>query len=240
MNIHWLQHVPFEGLGLIEKWAQEKGHELSCTRLYKDETLPHQEGFDMLIVMGGPMGVYDDNVYGWLASEKEFLRETVKEEKPVLGICLGAQLLALVLGAEVVANKEKEIGWFSVFRHDNIPGGVAGIFPKKQHVFHWHGDTFELPEDSVRLCSSVACENQAFLYKNRILGLQFHLETTPESVELLAQHCGDELVDGKWIQTEAELQAVAEEQFENIHKILVNIMDYLALQVNREAKGGRL
>ncbi len=230
MKIHWLQHVGFEGLGSIEKWAREKGHALSCTRLFAGELLPALDLFDLLIVMGGPMGVHDQDEFSWLQGEKDFLRRVIAAGKPVLGVCLGAQLLADVLGAQVTANKEKEIGWFPVERVSNVPEGLEDVLPACPTVFHWHGDTFSLPEKAVRLYSSAACVNQAFVYEKRVIGLQFHLETTPTSAASLVENCRDELVSAPWIQTEEEILAGGARCGE-INGWMGALLDYLARQV---------
>ena len=226
MNIHWLQHVPFEGLGTIEKWAERTGHTLSCTRLFDGDLLPHLDQFGMLVVMGGPMGIYDEQEYPWLTAEKSFIRATLDAGRPVLGICLGAQLIADVLGARVFANKQKEIGWFPVTRTDAVPSGLEGVLPKNQTVFHWHGDTFDLPADAVHLYFSLACRNQAFLYKDRVLALQFHLETTSESAIPLIQNCRNELVLGPSIQTEREI-IEGIEKFARINETMARILEYM-------------
>jgi GMP synthase (glutamine-hydrolysing) len=204
-NIHWLQHVPFEGLGSMEGWLLEQGYNLSCTRLWAGDFLPPVDSFAGLIVMGGPMGIYDHDEYPWLPAEKKFLREVVDRGTQILGICLGAQLLADVLGAQVSANPEKEIGWFPVTRSDEVPETLASVLPEELTVFHWHGDTFSLPENALCLYSSKACVNQAFLYKNHVLGLQFHLETTRESAVTLIDNCRAELVCAPWIMSEQEM-----------------------------------
>ncbi len=228
MKIHWLQHVPFEGLGAIERWAKRCGHTLSATRLFAGELLPEVDDFAMLVIMGGPMGIYDEREHAWLVSEKAFLRDVIKAEKPVLGICLGAQLIADALDARVTANKDKEIGWFPVVRADDVPHELKDILPKTQTVFHWHGDTFDLPPQSVRLYSSEACRNQAFIYKDRIIALQFHLETTKKSAESLVSNCGHELVDAAWIQTAQEI-AEGSEKNHGINQTMERILDYLAI-----------
>ncbi len=204
-RIHWLQHVVFEGLGSMEQWLLKQGHHLSCTRLWAGDILPSPDTFTGLIVMGGPMSVDDYKAYPWLRQEKEFLHAVVKKKVPVLGICLGAQLLADVLGAEVYANPEKEIGWFPVARTAEIPEPLSSVFPQACSVFHWHGDTFSIPKGGVSFYASDACSNQAFLYENFVLGLQFHLETTPESAAALIEHCRNELVSSPWIQKEEEI-----------------------------------
>ncbi len=189
----------------MEKWLTEEGHTLSCSRLWAGDELPAVDSFAALIVMGGPMGIYDHVDYPWLVQEKEFLAQVVEREIPVLGICLGAQLLADVLGAEVTANPEKEIGWFPVTATTDIPEMLTSVLPKEMIVFHWHGDTFALPDDAVCLYGSSACVNQAFLYKKHVLGLQFHLETTPGSAATLIENCRAELVQAPWIMTEDEM-----------------------------------
>ncbi len=203
MNIHWLQHVPFEGLGCIEPWLAEKGHTVSCTRLWADEKLPSlglpsealaKEGkVDGLIVMGGPMSACDEVQYPWLAAEKTFIKEIIDQDKPVLGICLGAQLIADVLSAPVTKGKESEIGFFSLT-------GDGDQLPEMFTAFHWHGDTFGIPDGAVHLASSEATENQAFLYNDNVLALQFHLETTEESLLALYKNCSGEIGEGPTFQ----------------------------------------
>jgi len=158
---------------------------------------------DGLIIMGGPMGITDDDQHPWLAAEKSFIKELIDQNKPILGICLGAQLIADVLGAEVRPGREKEIGFFP------IAGNSKSSFSnpwKNQTVFHWHGDTFGIPEGAVHLASSEATENQAFLYKDNVLALQFHLETTVESLLALYENCSDEIGEGPFFQPLEKMQ----------------------------------
>jgi len=226
MNIHWLQHVEFEGLGSIQDWGVSRGHRFSCSRLFSGEPLPKQDSFEMLIVMGGPMGIYDHRDYPWLVEEKDFIGQTIHQNKPVLGICLGAQLIGDVLGARVFANSDKEIGWFPVVREQNCPEPLDSLLPENPTVFHWHGDTFDLPAESTHLYSSTACANQAFLYRDRVVGLQFHLETTPESRNQLIANCKSELVKAPWVQLEEAILAM-EDHFKAINRVMNDILDYL-------------
>jgi len=222
--IHWLQHVPFEGLGSMETWFNEQGHKLSCTRLWARDTLPSLDSFDALIVMGGPMGIYDYDEYPWLIDEKKFLSQVVVQGIPILGICLGAQLLADVLGAKVSANPDKEIGWFPVSRSEDIPEFLESVLPEEMTVFHWHGDTFGIPDNAVSLYSSKACVHQAFLYKDHVLGLQFHLETTRESATALIDNCRAELVQNPWIMNEQEMLS-SEKSFDEINAFMFSLIE---------------
>jgi GMP synthase-like glutamine amidotransferase len=200
MKVHWFQHVPFEGLGAIEEWLLARGHTLSCTRFYADEAPPvNSDGFDWLIVMGGPMNVHQDNAHPWLPSEKHLIREAITAGKRVLGICLGAQLIADVLGGRVYPNAEREIGWFPV-RAVSAAGSAPFAFPREAPVFHWHGDTFSLPPGSVWLAESDGCAHQAFAVGTRVLGLQFHPEMTADDISRIIQGCADELTPGRYIQ----------------------------------------
>ncbi|MCO5382937.1 MAG: type 1 glutamine amidotransferase [Methanosarcina barkeri] len=207
MKIHCLQHVEFETLGTIAEWIEEKNHSLSITRLYTNENFPGIADFDLLIIMGGPMNIYEYEKYPWLREEKAFIEETISSGKAILGICLGAQLLADVLKAEVLKNKYKEIGWFPVYINTETKSEtfILNDIPEKFIAFHWHGDTFNLPESSKKLFVSEACENQGFIYKNRVIGLQFHLEMSNRTIGKVIENCRDELVVGKYIQKEEEM-----------------------------------
>ncbi len=203
MNIHYFQHVPFEGLGSIENWARKPDHKMTATRFYEDHKLPFIDICDMLIVMGGPMSVHDEDKYDWLTEEKRFIEKAIIRGKKVIGICLGAQLIAEVLGSKVYKNKEKEIGWMPIeLTPEGKKANVFSDFTDNQTVFHWHGDTFDLPNGAVQLARTEACEQQAFLYDNHVLGLQFHLETTEETVMAMIENCKDDLAQtGNYIQS---------------------------------------
>ncbi len=229
MRIHYLQHVPYEGLGSIENWTLKNGHHLSSTKFFNNSLLPDPSDFDFLIVMGGPMNIYDTVNYPWLVEEKQFISKAA-ESKLVLGICLGAQLIADVLDAKVTANAHKEIGWFPISKSPQLQtSALFNAFPKQLDVFHWHGDTFGLPKNSVPIAISEACANQGFIYKERVVGLQFHLETTPASAKDLIDHCADEIVDAPYIQS-PELMLSDEEKFKNINQVLDDVLDYLSFR----------
>lgn len=201
-----MQHTQFEGPANIEVWAKRNGHSFSCVQAYKDE-LPLLGDFDWLVVMGGPMGVHDETIYPWLKAEKKFIRQSIATGKIVLGICLGAQLVAEALGASVGKNEEKEIGWYQVRltpESGNAPAfkGLPGEFM----AFHWHGDTFGIPAEAMHVASSEACANQAFEL-GRIVGLQFHLECSEESIELFIKNGSDELTDGRYVQKAGGIRA---------------------------------
>ena len=206
MNIHWLQHVPFEGLGSLQSWAQIYNHKLLGTRFWAGDALPDPREVKLLIVMGGPMGVDDERRFPWLSDEKAFISAVIENHGAVLGICLGAQLLARVLGARVYTNEVKEIGWFPIRRASGVNPPFQQLVPEEVTVFHWHGDTFDLPPDANLLATSEACQNQAFVSGDRLMGLQYHLEMTVDGIENIVLNCGDELTAEEWIQQEAEIR----------------------------------
>lgn len=229
MRIHFLQHVPFEGPAGIGDWAARKGHPVTTTLLFEHAGLPDPGAFDWLVVMGGPMGVRDEANYAWLAEEKGLLWETIAAGKTVIGVCLGAQLIADVLGARVYRNAHKEIGWFPIEVTDQ--GRASGLFallPQRLKVFQWHGDTFDLPDGTVHLARSEICEQQAFLYEGRVLGLQFHLESTPASVADLVTNCADELVPGRYVQDAERILAATGDDYARIDRALFGILDRLS------------
>ena len=208
MKIHCLAHVPFEDAANIGTWAELREHALTYTHLYRYETLPTIESFDMLVVMGGPMNIYEHDRYPWLAQEKKFIRRAIDAQKKVIGVCLGAQLITDVLGGQVRPNAHKEIGWHTIKLSRRVARSVAmSTLPSEMMVFHWHGDTFSLPPGAIHLGSSTVCTNQVFQYGEHVLGLQFHMEYSQDSIEKMLTHCGDELVESPYIQNADEIRA---------------------------------
>jgi GMP synthase (glutamine-hydrolysing) len=227
MRIHYFQHVPYEGLGNIEGWIKSKKYSLSATRFYTADPLPQLAEIDLLIIMGGPMGAYDDKKYPWLTAEKQFIQESINAGKKVLGICLGAQLIAMVLGAKVYPHIHKEIGWFPLkVTEEGMESKVFNDFPNEFLAFHWHADTFSFPRGAARLAETVACRNQAFSYGDKVIGLQFHLDAKRENIEQWIGNGAAELEKEQYIQTSEQMLA-PEDEFEKIQEYMYKILDYL-------------
>ena len=229
MRAHYLQHVPFESLGSIEGWLRDAGYEITATHLYQSQNLPEIEDVDFLVIMGGPMSVNDLRDHPWLADEKAFIKRAVAAGKPTLGICLGAQLIASAMGGKVVQNPAKEIGWFPI-RPIAPPPNKAFRFAEETAVFHWHGETFSLPPGAIRIAESNGCENQAFQIANHVIGLQFHLETTPVSAQAIVENCREELVPGEYIQAEADILSAPNQRYEAINRLMGDVLAYLHSQ----------
>jgi GMP synthase (glutamine-hydrolysing) len=229
MRLHSFEHVPFEDLAAIGEWAQQNGYDITRTRFYEDDGLPAPSEIDWLVIMGGPMNIYEEERYPWLSREKSFIADVIARGKLVLGVCLGAQLIADVLGGPVSRNQVKEIGWLPVSL--TASAGQSALFrnlPSRFTAFHWHGDTFQIPPGAIATASTAGCANQAFAYRDKVVGLQFHLESTPVSVRKLIDHCGDELVPGPYIQTPAEMLEPGRfflEINKIMHKLLANMAE---------------
>jgi GMP synthase-like glutamine amidotransferase len=215
MNLHILQHVVFETPGTILDWARENGHAVHYTLLFEERPIyPTVKDIDMLVIMGGPMAVYEADTLPWMAQEKRVIAEVIAAGKIVLGICLGAQLLAEALGAKVYPHHTREIGFFPI---EITPHALTSHLPPVWTVLHWHGDTFDLPEGAELLASSAACAHQGFV-KGRCVGLQFHPEADADLIKAMVQHEGYELLEDDFVQTEAA-----------IHFALANKVAFMAL-----------
>jgi GMP synthase-like glutamine amidotransferase len=232
MKVHYFQHVPFEGLGSIEPWLKATSTQISVTRFYEDTSLPDINEIDWLIVMGGPMSVNDEHLYPWLQAEKKFIAQAISNGKIVLGVCLGAQLIANALGAKVFPNKYREIGWLPIQKNSAIvQSPFTNIIPSTINAFHWHGETFDLPKNGVLLAQSEACKNQAFSIGKHVLGLQFHLETTEESIKSLIAQCRSDIIPGTYVQSELEMLSKSN-QVKHANDIMDTILKFLLEKPN--------
>jgi GMP synthase-like glutamine amidotransferase len=224
MRMAVLQHVEFEGPAAVADWAAAREFPLRVFHLYRDTTLPSLSDFDMLTVMGGPMSANDEARLGWLGPEIALVREAIAADKTVLGICLGAQIIAKALGARVYPGGTKEIGWFPVQRT-----GSHSLFdglPDSFTTFHWHGETFDLPHEATSLAKSKITETQVFAVGQCVLGLQFHMEATEQSVRALLKGAGHEIGHGVFEQRPDTIVAGLN-QCTNLRPLLDTVLGHL-------------
>lgn len=227
MRIHILQHLKHETAGVILEWAKENNHTVQHTHLFDTaHVLPNIKEFDVLIILGGTMGVYEESQYQWLLAEKQLIRQAIQADKFILGICLGSQLLAEALGSKVYQNPKKEIGFFPIYKTTE---GQQDLFlqtiPDVWQVFHWHGDTFELPKGATHLFYSKACEQQGFR-KGKLLGLQFHPEVNTSLLLAMIDFEREELVTDAYVQTESDLlkNDITSQNKKYIYQLLDNLV----------------
>ncbi|MFN3604144.1 MAG: type 1 glutamine amidotransferase [Leptonema sp. (in: bacteria)] len=227
MKFSYIQHVDFETPGAIINWCYKNQIQIDGYFLYKEDRFPQIEDYDVFVIMGGPMGVYDEARFPWLKKEKQFIEKLIHNNKRILGICLGAQLIANVLGAKVYKNTYKEIGWFTV-NSTSYTKNHYQFFPNKFVAFHWHGDTFELPMGAHHLFYNQATINQGFVYKENLWAFQFHLESTHNTIHNLYHFAKDDLnTDNKKYIQESDHK---KNQFyiNQSNEILFKFLDYLS------------
>lgn len=228
-----LQHVPFEDLAYIGEYLDEHQHTYQYCRLYGGETIPAPREFDGLFIMGGPMNIYEDNKYSWLLAERKYIRRFIEIGKPAIGICLGAQLLSDALGGMVMKNEHKEIGWYPInITPDGLESPLLEDIPERITVFHWHGDTFQLPPGAELIFTNQTTRHQGFLFDKKdikVLGLQFHMEYTPQSIEKMIEYCSDEMVNAPYIMNEEEILE-SMEHTQVTKKILYRLLNNLFSQ----------
>ncbi len=218
-------HVPFEGPGIIHEWADERGHQLKGTHSYENEIMPHTDDFDFLIIMGGPQSACELEKYPYLQEEISLIGAAINADKPVLGICLGAQLIGAAFDAPASRSPEKEMGCFPVElteagKHDRI----FKNFPSSFASIHWHNDMPGVPADAAVLAKSAGCPRQVIRYGEKVYGLQFHLEFTKEKLQKLIDKCKDDLTPSKYTQTAEEMLSA---NFKEINASMKLVLDQL-------------
>lgn len=206
MKLIYLQQVPFETPAHVGRWAAGRGFDVSGVHLFDGHKLPEVNDFDWLVVLGGPMSVSDRQRYPWLADEEDLIRRAVEARRVVIGLCLGAQLMAEALGGRVYSAGQREIGWHEVCltgrgAHDSL----LCDWPQRFHVFQWHAETFDIPPDAIHLFASEACHNQAFQYDRCAYALQFHLEMGEPQIRELIENSPDMSYEGPLVQSSEEM-----------------------------------
>lgn len=189
MRLLFLQHDPLDGPGALLEWACTRGHSIATCLICEDQPIPPLESFDLLVSLGGPMGAYEEESHPWITLEKQYLRDAFAAGKKLVGLCLGCQLLADALGGKAYRHTLKEFGWQPIMLTEE---GKRLFAPENGELsflaFQWHGDTYSPPPEAVLLARNEACEQQAFVMNNQVLGLQFHLEWTEQMMrEALAE-----------------------------------------------------
>lgn len=233
MRIHTIVHAPFEMPGIIETWAISKGHNLSSTHTYKGEKLPDVTTMDFLVIMGGPQSPTEIEKYPYLRDEIAFVEQAVEQNKAVLGVCLGAQIIGESLGASTERSPNKEIGVYPIhLTKDGEADAIFKMFPKSFDVMHWHNDMPGLSQGAKLLAYSEGCPRQVVKYSNRVYGLQCHFEMTSEMVKGMVENCEADLKSGKYVQDKEKLLI---NSMIEINQKMIFILDYLEAVASKKS-----
>ncbi|MAI31946.1 MAG: type 1 glutamine amidotransferase [Rubripirellula sp.] len=207
MRILVIQHSAADSLAAAEKTILELGHEITTIRVDRQDPIPKSVDCDVMIMLGGPYPLTMENRPDWIADEQELVRLYMNGGRRILGICLGAQILASALGAPVRRNAQAELGWHQI-RRTSVPSSMVDkSLPSQLTVFQWHRDTFEIPNGAQHLYESDGCRNQAFSLDDRVYGFQFHLEADVRTIRTFLTVSKYRKLAGKGIQNEAEIMA---------------------------------
>ncbi len=215
------RHSPTEGPGYFATFLESHGIPMRLVRIDSGDQVPDSlNGFSGVCLMGGPMSVNDD--LPWIDKELALIRQAVELDVPVIGHCLGGQLMSKALGGVVSRNPVKEIGWGDVrVTHPKAAATWLGSNPPPLLAFHWHGETFSIPPGAVRILDSAHCTNQAFILNDRHVGMQCHVEMTPELIAAWCENGADEIAasPGPGVQTAAEMQAAISDRVDRLHDL---------------------
>lgn len=224
MKIGCLKHVAYDGPAFLPQWAVRHGHRLEDF-MVPEAGVPDPGAFDRFIIIGGPMSVWEEDRHPWLTAERSFVADCIDADRPVLGICLGAQMLAAHFGAAVRAGPHKEIGWFPVERHEQaLSTWLGDALPERFESFFWHGDVFGLPDGARPIASSAAHPVQGFVM-GRHLALQFHLEVTPEWASRLAERDAHELQPERFVQTAEALLSRPAQSYSRSNRLMEAVLE---------------
>jgi len=225
VRIHALFHSRLEPLGAIQEWIRKHQFTLTSSHSWQGEPIPHTNDYDMLIVLGGPQTPKQLHQYPFLQKEIDMISQAAREDKIILGICLGAQLIAEAFGAKTVESPHKEFGTFPIeLTEAGLQDPIFKDLPKSFDVMHWHSDMPSLPEDAVLLATSAGCPHQVIRFADRVYGFQTHMEFTYAIMQVLLRACHNDLIPGEFTQTPDEM---IEANFEEINQKVFHCLDRL-------------
>ena len=230
MRVYYLQHADGEDLGNMKGWFEEQGWPINGVRVDRGELLPPLDWFDVLVVLGGPMSVNHTQEHLWLKAEIEFIKAAITEGRTVIGLCLGAQLIARALDTEVTAAQSAEVGWFDI----TPVGDKAPWLPQGKYL-SWHQDSFGLPEGAHCIAKSDHTECQGFVYGERVVALQFHLEATAASPQAFRDAGGSAPDPSATVQDWSDLQG-SDAHFSQSQKIMWQLLEHLKPNIQPSAK----
>ncbi len=235
LKVHYFQHIAGEGFGSCYDYLKALGANITATEFFALPTdlvfdldaLPEVDDVDLLIVMGGTMSVNDEANYPWLKIEKRWIRRYLAKQKPAIGLCLGGQLIANALGAQVSRNTDQEMGWSDVYPSQYSPKDCFKI-PSEIRVMQWHSETFDIPKGAYRLAENHACANQLYQIGKNVLGFQFHPEITKKVLDLFIEHEEEHQVfKGSYVQPLNELKMSKNAEFLQGNQLLNQAINYV-------------
>ena len=238
LKVHYFQHIAGEGFGSCYAYLKSRGAQITATEFFalptdhaiEIEALPNIQDVDLLIIMGGAMSVNDEANFPWLKTEKRWLRRYLASGKAAIGLCLGGQLIASSLGANVTRNLEQELGWHPIYKVERQQGDYFEM-PSEIEVMHWHSETFDIPRGAVHLAETPVCRNQMYQIGKNVLGFQFHPEITAKVLEMFIEDEEHEhSFKGPYVQSFDTLKQSSVGRYQAGNLLLQSAIDYVLKQ----------